>query len=65
MKPPLVLEIKWDACISNNEGRNNWQHAHVMVDIFNMCCNNRETLSVVVNVENNNKGEFKKNSVLH
>jgi hypothetical protein len=61
MKLPLVKEINWDACISNIEGRNNWQHGHnVMVDIFNTCCNNCETLGVLVNVENSNKGEFKK-----
>jgi hypothetical protein len=60
VKLPLVSEINWDACISNIKGRN-WQHAHNMVvDIFNMCCNNHKTLSVVVNVENSNKSELKK-----
>jgi len=60
MKPPLVKEINWDACFSNIEGHN-WQHAHnVMVDIFNMCCSNCKTSSVVVDVENSNKGEIKK-----
>jgi len=53
--------------VATLKGHNNWQHAHnVMVDILNMCCNKCETLSVVVNAENRNKGELKKKySVLH